>query len=257
MPDFAVSQLSVVYQIKSNLQDRYDSGFPILKELLQNADDAGARRFRLDAWYGWPKADNPLLRGPGLLVVNDGGFRQKDRNDILSFGVSGKATDHATIGKFGLGQKAAFHLCDAFIVHAFNENEQEPFSKVVNPFLNVDAAGNVTSRWEHLRDSDVDCLRRAVSDGFYTRGLVLWLPLRSDRLRPAPGLSFSTNRPSISGTVDELARTEELQTLLTILRHLEEIEIRRQDGSDSTPTTRCFVRMRERTERMEASDEQE
>ena len=30
MPDFTVSPLSVVNQIKSNLQDRYDSGFPIL-----------------------------------------------------------------------------------------------------------------------------------------------------------------------------------------------------------------------------------
>lgn len=255
MPDFTVSPLSVVNQIKSNLQDRYDSGFPILKELLQNADDAGARRFRLDAWYGWPEADNPLLRGPGLLVVNDGGFRQKDRCDILAFGVSGKVTDHAAIGKFGLGQKAVFHLCDAFVVHAFNENEQEPFSRVVNPFLNVDAPGNVTGGWEHLKDSDVNCLRRTVSDNFDTRGLVLWLPFRSERLRPAPALSFSTNRPSISGTVDELAKTEELQTLLTILRHLESIEIRKQDGRDSAPTTCCFVCMGERTERLRGPQE--
>ena len=255
MPDFTVSSLSVVNQIKSNLQDRYDSGFPILKELLQNADDAGASHFRLDARCGWPEANNPLLREPGLLVVNDGKFRQKDRRDILAFGESGKAADPAAIGKFGLGQKAVFHLCDAFIVHAFNDNGEEPFSEVVNPFLKLDIAGNVTGAWEDVSGSDVDCLRRAVSDGFDTRGLVLWLPFRSDRLRPAPGLSFSTNRPSISGTVDELVKTEELQTLLTILRHLEEIEIRRQDGRDSTPTTRCFVRMRERTEQLRGPQE--
>lgn len=30
--------------IANNLQDRYKSGFPILKELIQNADDAKARR---------------------------------------------------------------------------------------------------------------------------------------------------------------------------------------------------------------------
>ena len=28
MPDFRVSPISVVNQIKSNLQDRYDSGYP-------------------------------------------------------------------------------------------------------------------------------------------------------------------------------------------------------------------------------------
>ena len=53
MPDFRVSPISIVNQIKSNLQDRYDSGYHILKELLQNADDApDARRFRLDALPG-------------------------------------------------------------------------------------------------------------------------------------------------------------------------------------------------------------
>jgi len=31
--------------IADNLRDRYESGFPILKELVQNADDAKARTF--------------------------------------------------------------------------------------------------------------------------------------------------------------------------------------------------------------------
>src|SRR6266480_130940 len=113
MPDFHVSPISIVNQIKSNLLDRYDSGYPILKELLQNADDAEARRFRVEALPGWPIAANPLLRGPGLLVVNDGCFRKEDERGITSFGESSKATDSAAIGKFGLGQKAVFHLCDA------------------------------------------------------------------------------------------------------------------------------------------------
>ena len=114
MPDFRVSPISIVNQIKSNLQDRYDSGYPVLKELLQNADDAGASRFWLDALVGWPEASNPLLHGPGLLAANDGVFREEDERGITSFGESSKATDSAAIGKFGFGQKAIFHLCDAF-----------------------------------------------------------------------------------------------------------------------------------------------
>ena len=49
MPGFLNNPSSIISQIKSNLQDRYGSGYPILKELLQNADDAKANRFRLDA----------------------------------------------------------------------------------------------------------------------------------------------------------------------------------------------------------------
>ena len=118
MPNFRVSPNSIVNQIKGNLQDRYDSGFPVLKELLQNADDSQARKICLDALPGWSSAANPLLRGPGLLVVNDGEFREEDEHGIVSFSESGKATDSAAIGKFGIGQKAVFHLCDAFVVCA-------------------------------------------------------------------------------------------------------------------------------------------
>jgi len=88
MPDFRVSPISIVDQIKSNLQDRYDSGYPILKELLQNA----------------------------------------------------------AIGKFGLGQEAIFHLCDAFVVYAYGDSE--PFSTVVNPFLGVGVDGNISPDWD-------------------------------------------------------------------------------------------------------------
>ena len=242
MPEFTPSPLSVVNQIKSNLQDRYDPGYPILKELLQNADDAGARCFRLDARCGWSKAANPLLRGQGLLAVNDGVFREEDERGILTFGVSVKASDHQAIGKFGLGQKAVFHLCDAFVVHAFDGDEQECFSTVVNPFLNVDVQKNVTSHWDDLSECDVELLRHAASD-FGAHGLVLWLPFRSERLQPAPGVAFSSITPSISATLDQLARTEDLQVLLTMLRHLESIEIRKQDTQDPRPVTRCVVRV--------------
>ena len=230
MPDFRISPISIVNQIKSNLQDRYDSGYPILKELLQNADDAEARRFRLDALPGWSSAANPLLRGPGLLVVNDGFFRKEDESGITSFGESGKAADSAAIGKFGFGQKAVFHLCDAFVVYA-QRGSDKPFSTVVNPFLEVEVAGNIGRQWEPpggagLDSADLDYLRREVSSDFPDRHLVIWLPLRRESIQPAPGVGFSSNLPSIAGTIKELSRPDDLRVLLTVLRHLKSIEIR-------------------------------
>lgn len=226
MPDFRVSPISIVNQIKSNLQDRYDSGYPILKELLQNADDAAAQLLKIDALPGWPGAVNPLLRGPGLLVANDGVFRKQDENGITSFGESSKALDSAAIGKFGFGQKAVFHLCDAFMVHARRENS-ETFSTVVNPFLEVEVAGNISRQWEFLNGvpdpADIELLR--VAADFPDRYLVLWLPLRREGIQPAPGVGFSSNIPSAPETIRELIRPDDLRILLTTLRHLKSIEI--------------------------------
>ena len=223
MPSYVPDPLAIVNLIKRNLQDRYASGYPILKELLQNADDARARRFSLDALPGWRDAGNPLLQGPGLLVANDGEFSAKDRKGILAFGDSVKATDLAAIGRFGLGQKAVFHLCDAFVVHAFDEDRAERFSSVVNPFLEVEVPGNVTKTWEEPQDDDVDRLRDSCEAG--RRALLLWLPFRRPDLRPAPDIGFSRDEPQIGNTVRELARTAELQVLLSALRNLESIEI--------------------------------
>ena len=226
MPGFSVPPSAIVNQIQSNLRDRYKSGYPILKELLQNADDAKSRHFRLDACSGWPNADNPLLQGPGLLVANDGEFRQEDRDGILSYGESVKAADRATIGKFGLGQKAVFHLCDAFVIHAVGVDE--PFSKVVNPFLGVDIPRNVTRDWERLSATDAAFLPYHAGHAFRERALILWLPFRRDHLYPAPGAVFSTFQPDTDEIVKDLARTDDLRVLLTALRHLESIEIRRR-----------------------------
>ena len=199
---FAYPQSQSSIRSRAIFRIEYDSGYPILKELLQNADDAEARRFRLDALPGWPTAANPLLRGPGLLVVNDGLFRKDDERGITSFGESGKATDSAAIGKFGLGQKAVFHLCDAFVVYAYGDGG--PFSTVVNPFLGVDVDGNISRQWEPpsesgLVDTDLELLKRQVSPDFPDRCLALWLPFRREGLRPAPGVGFSSNFPSSVG----------------------------------------------------------
>lgn len=51
----------------------------ILKELIQNAEDSGAKRMDILHVAGDPNAAHPLFRGPGLLVANDGSFSQENR----------------------------------------------------------------------------------------------------------------------------------------------------------------------------------
>jgi hypothetical protein len=135
MSNLTTPPRAIFRQIQANLKDRYSSGFPVLKELIQNAEDAGASLIRFVAHPGWQQASNPLLRVPGLLVANTGRFESKDGRGILSFADSAKGDETASIGRFGFGQKAVFHLCDAFIAHAFGQ--VHPFSEVINPCLGV------------------------------------------------------------------------------------------------------------------------
>ena len=164
-------------------------------------------------------------------MVNDGKFRPEDERGITSFGESSKATDTGAIGKFGFGQKAVFHLCDAFVVHA--HRDAAPFSTVVNPFLGVDVDSNVSSEWEPpngegLAEADLGLLSDAVPSDFPERWLALWLPFRRRELQPAPGVGFSSNFPSASATIAALVKPADLRLVLTGLRHLTSIDIREQ-----------------------------
>ena len=72
------SPLDEIKAIQTLLADVYKDagdGRTLFRELVQNADDAGARRLKLLVLErGWPDARNGLLRGPALLVANDGAF---------------------------------------------------------------------------------------------------------------------------------------------------------------------------------------
>src|SRR5690242_9292678 len=77
----------------------YGSSRSILKELIQNAEDAGAGR--LDFIFLPPanSADRSLMRGPGLLVVNDGAFTEEHRSAIRQINLGTKGTDDRAIGR--------------------------------------------------------------------------------------------------------------------------------------------------------------
>jgi len=221
MSNLTTPPRAIFRQIQANLKDRYSSGFPVLKELIQNAEDAKAGMIRFVAHEGWPEADNPLLRVPGLLVSNDGEFAERDGRGILSFADSAKGDDSGTIGRFGFGQKAVFHLCDAFIVHAFGHSTK--FSEVVNPCLGV-IENTKAATWEMIGREDLAKLHAACLG--IERGLLLWLPLRHNEILPAPKLTFIDNRPQLEDLISGfLENRAELHLTLAGLRHLNRIEL--------------------------------
>uniref|UniRef100_A0ABM5EIA6 Sacsin-like n=1 Tax=Pogona vitticeps TaxID=103695 RepID=A0ABM5EIA6_9SAUR len=97
---------------------KYPDGGQILKELIQNADDAGAKEVILlydDRSFGTQTLFSEGLKsaqGPALLAYNNGVFSQADWEGIQSPGISQKKEDPNTVGRFGLGFNSVYHITD-------------------------------------------------------------------------------------------------------------------------------------------------
>ena len=89
-----------------------------MQELIQNADDAGAKtvHFYVDCrQHGTDpqRLVHPELaqyQGPALLAHNDARFRDEDWKGIQNLQQSGKAKDPFKVGKFGIGFISVYHI---------------------------------------------------------------------------------------------------------------------------------------------------
>ena len=108
---------SITNRISKIVHD-YGSDIDIFKELIQNADDAGATevKFLID-WRRHP--DSKLLakgmaawQGPALWAFNNAQFSDEDLNNICKVAGESKKSDPTKIGRFGIGFCATYHLTD-------------------------------------------------------------------------------------------------------------------------------------------------
>ncbi|BDA44284.1 probable Sacsin [Coccomyxa sp. Obi] len=110
-------KIDLAVRIRDILHD-YPEGTSVLKELIQNADDAGATtiRFCLDERHHKTErlAAQSLasFQGPALLAFNDAVFSEADFQSISSIGQSVKREQKGKTGRFGVGFNASYHLSD-------------------------------------------------------------------------------------------------------------------------------------------------
>ncbi len=224
--------------IADNLRDRYESGLPILKELVQNADDAKASTLIFGSHDGFPDAPHPLLRGPALWFLNDGQFKTEDKAALRSFGINSKAGDAEVIGKFGLGMKSVFHLCEALFYVAWDE--QEIHREGLTPWKQD--GQTLHPEWDETVEKDWDRLTEwgaGLAPDECRSWFLLWLPLRRRvHLRAQDGeeLGAIINRFPGDDLSRELAFLNEeglahdLGEMLPLLRHLQQIEHKGKDN---------------------------
>ena len=101
-----------------NILRDYPFDITVLKELLQNADDAKATKMYVILDKREHSSEHVLseewknLHGPALLVWNDSEFSETDLQGLQELGLGSKRSDAETIGQYGIGFNAVYHLTD-------------------------------------------------------------------------------------------------------------------------------------------------
>ncbi len=235
--------LDEVKAIQSLLADVHKDGGDgrtLFRELVQNADDAGARRLTLTVLEGgWSDAQNSLLHGPALLVANDGPFPPKDRKALHKAIGGSKEGDVDKIGTFGIGLKSVFHICEAFLYIGSAQSEWWP--GVLNPWCGTGDDGNADPLfpdWDEVGEEDRARLRAAAEHllGETNDGFLLWIPLRrNDHDRGAHGRPYwlRDHRPSPQELCSWFDCSTPAALLLAQCRHLQAIDARRAKNPET------------------------
>ena len=246
----------------------------IFKELIQNADDAGATtvKFLVD----WRKGRTGSLfspgmaecQGPALWAYNNAVFADEDFENINKLAGETKVEDISKIGRFGLGFNAVYHLTDvpSFISRehlvVFDPNIhhlQRHIKDRSRPGIHINLAEKPESFARYHDQFQpyngvFDCNTMQTRGGFYYDGTLFRFPFRtatqastSDIIRTA----YSQDRiQSIVSSLCECA-----STLLIFSQHVKKVEVyelgescqpdeKRLVLSVNKPTVQAFRRQR-------------
>ena len=236
-----------VNAIKTLLDDVYKNtsdGRTLVREIVQNSDDACADRLIflvVDQGLTCPK--NPLLSGPALLAANDGPFTIRHRDGLRKAVGGSKADDPTKIGRFGIGLKSVFYICEAFVYlgaeYRREADQVHLLPGVLNPWA-IPRDGRVAADpkhpdWDSVNENDLKMLHKRAKDllGSFDNGLLLWFPLRCRRhIKDRTGIRPDCFEPN---TVARwFSRSGSISLLLSQCGYLSSIEARRvKQGSDS------------------------
>ncbi len=118
-----IDEFDQTERITTRLRDlvrSYPKGLALIKEFLQNADDAGAEDLRViydrrhhDHDGAFPNhPGRKVALGPALLFFNDKPFSDEDFNKIQRIGEGSKGFDAARTGRFGQGFNSCYSVSD-------------------------------------------------------------------------------------------------------------------------------------------------
>jgi hypothetical protein len=237
MAKIRVSEDGLAQMVRGLLKDDYGQD-SVLREVLQNADDAKASSLVLSIQPGKP-SQNPLLATDRLIIANNGPLTEKDKSAIAEIYEPNRVADREKVGKFGLGLKSVFHWAEGYwviesnrgvithrnFVHVFPDEATKYTSDEVMTADDVvnDIAGFVSNKYSNV-----------LNVGDTGNFLIIALPLRTEaqieRLKDEKQLAspLSTVFPNIRDHF-ELAKSS-LPYCLVGLQSVEQLVI--DDGAN-------------------------
>ncbi|XP_063260788.1 sacsin-like [Prinia subflava] len=174
-------------RLKNILKEYLASVPDMVKEVLQNADDAGAGLVH----FVWDRRQHPakatfsekwnILQGPALCIYNDRPFQQQDIEGIQRLGVGGKRGRQDVTGKYGLGFNTVYHFtdCPAFLTGDSNLCVSDPHLYYM-PTATVEKPGSMFTVNTEFKKNFPDIYDTFLPSFFNLRqGVLFRLPLRT------------------------------------------------------------------------------
>ncbi|CAH1264716.1 SACS [Branchiostoma lanceolatum] len=235
-------------RIKGILES-YSTGIDIFKELLQNADDAGATevKFIYDTRCHSDKKifdrDWKHLQGPALLVYNNTTFSQSDIDAIQKIGKGNKQEQDSSIGQFGVGFNAVYHLtdCPSFITDNDTMCIFDPHARYV-PGATMRKPGRLIPV-ETLKDKFPDVLKTFLvpnEEAPLEASTLFRFPLRREEM-PSSKITDATFAHDDIYSMMASFWKEANQAIL-FLNHIEKVSFATIKGNDSRmQTPECCV----------------
>ncbi|KYQ89452.1 putative ATP binding protein [Tieghemostelium lacteum] len=233
-------------RIKGILSKYHES--TILKELLQNADDAFSTKviIKYDT-KSYPTEilfsnECKVLQGPSLLVYSNSIFQEKDWDGIKKLGTGSKQLDLKSVGKFGLGVNSVYHATDYLTIVS------DKYMLMQDPLGNINKDGFfidfVDQQLSEKYPDQVEPFKHFGCDMKTPfNGTIIRLPIRSE---PSP------IKPQIIEDYEPIINEfiQQLYELLLFLKNIEIVEVYNDDdlkfkvsitNSESIGTMRTVV----------------
>ena len=227
-------ELSV--RIKRILQ-QYPLSESVLKEMLQNADDAKATEVMFITDFNEYNTEKTfdskwhLLQGPALLVYNNSYFTDEDIAGIQHLGRGSKGDDPTKTGQYGVGFNAVYHITDVPSFLSISSDKDKDTLCILDPNCQYAPGANESSPGASF--VNLDDLREPFRDVFtcyhedillQSPGTVFRLPLRTKQFAETSDLSKKeVTRQTIENMLQNLKM--EMEKSLLFLRNVKKLTI--------------------------------